>query len=117
MTRTAYSVAVGWAQGGNIQAWTAFMTSEELNRVHAMLQWLCKLGHLASFSCGPANSHDILADVRARLGDLITDAVWGCPAGEPEPAPSYLVPVWAFDTEEEGYPASTCRFLGVDAQL
>jgi hypothetical protein len=121
MTRQEITVAAAFARGGDVASWAVSLNPEEMQQVELLLGWLFKLGHLAAYAIPSGSSahtmESFLDAFRARLGAIVVEATLGCALLAPEPAPAYLVPVWPFDHERYGAPASTARFLGVDVPV
>lgn len=114
-------VAVAFARGGDVVAHEAGLCAADAERLKHLVAGLAALGHVASYSISSAGTTasgaDLVDVLRRRLGSLAVDAVLAAGPALPEPSPGFLAPVWPFDHELGGMPASTARFCGLDLEL
>ena len=115
-----YLVAAALSCGANILLYEADLTDAEAKRLGHLLRGLAKLGHVASFvidrAGSPRGAHALLDELRGRW-DFVIDAVLASDDAHHEPLPAYLIPVWSFDDQRAGRPASTARFLHLDLEI
>ena len=115
-----YLVAVALRCGANILLYEVDLTEAEVKRLEGLLGGFAKLGHVASFTIDQPRSRlneaTVLDAFRARW-DFVVDAVLAEGQSHRNPIPAYLMPVWPFDHEREGRPASTARFLDLDLEV
>lgn len=115
-----YLVAVALSCGAHILLYEVDLTEAEAKRLEGLLRGLAEFGHVASFAinrAGPRmNGSTVLDAFRARW-DFVVDAVLAADQAHHNPLPAYLMPVWPFDHEREGRPASTARFLHLDLEV
>lgn len=97
--------------------WLANLTALQVEHVERVLESLRQLGHVATFAAGPLRGLgwvDPIERLRSRCGSLVVDACLKASAGRDPAPPAYLMPVWPFDHEIDGSPASTAQFIGLD---
>lgn len=115
-----YLVAVALSCGANILLYEVDLNDAETMRLEGLLRGLAEIGHVASFAIdrprSRMNEATVLDAFRARW-DSVVDAVLGAGQAHHNPLPAYLLPVWSFDHEWEGCPASTARFLHLDLEV
>lgn len=115
-----YLVAVALSFGANILLYEVDHNEAEVKRLEGLLRGLAALGHVASFAIdrprSPMNGAIVVDALRARW-DFVVDAVLAAGQAHHDPLPAYLMPVWPFDHEREGQPASTARFLHLDLEV
>jgi hypothetical protein len=115
-----YLIAVALSYGANIVLFEAELAEADAKRIKHLLSGLADLGHVASFTIdrphAPMDEAAILDAFRHRW-DFVVDAVLATDQTHRHPLPAYLMPVWPFDHEWEGRPASTARFLHLDLEV
>lgn len=115
-----YLIAAAVSYGANLVLYEAELTPAQSSRLRHLLQGLADLGHLAAFAMqerGPVMDETALhASLRGRW-DFVVDAVLAPEQARHDPPPAYLIPVWPFDHEREGKPASTARFLHLNLEV
>ncbi len=97
--------------------WLANLTALQVEQVERMLESLRQLGHVATYAAGPLRELgwvDPIERLRFRCGSLAVDACLNASADRDQAPPGYLMPVWPFDHEIDGSPASTAQFIGLD---
>ena len=119
---TPMRVAFCLSRGATLHVHDASLTTTEAGEIGGVLAWLARQGHVACFTIQPPapageGREGVLAALRRALGDLTVDADLAAEPPPPEPEPAFLVPVWAFDHEVGGQPATTANFLGLDLEL
>lgn len=115
-----YLIAVALSAGANIALYEAHLTSTEASRLEGLLRGLAQLGHVASFSIARPHStmnEAAILDALRRRWDFVVDAVLAAGSRPHDSLAAYLMPVWPFDHERGGWPASTARFLHLDLQV
>lgn len=116
-----YLVSVAHSLGGDIAAFTADLSVGQVDRLNSLLVGLCTLGHVAAFSIVMADTTRVVADVvqgfRDRFGSIVIDALLTAEPAQAVANHAFLLPVWPFDHELNGLPASTARFLSLDLEL
>ena len=102
-------------------AWSAVLSDEEWRLIEAIVGGLAQLGHVAHFGIQPvgrpASWVQLLTYLSRQFGNFVVDALCQAPPPRGDPAPAYLMPVWAFDHEVDSTPASTARFFGMDLEV
>lgn len=115
-----YIIAVAPSCGANILLYEVELAVAQVKRFERLLWGLTELGHVASFTIDQPRSRlsetNVLDAFRARW-DFVVDAVLAVDQAHHNPLPAYLMPVWPFDHEREGRPASTARFLHLDLEV
>lgn len=115
-----YLIAVAVSFGANIVLHEAELTQADAEQLEGLLKGLAALGHVASFAVErPRSVLDeaaLLAALRKRWS-FVVDAILTAKQARHDPPPAYLIPVWPFDHEREGQPASTARFLHFDLEV
>lgn len=120
MANEVYDISVAFAHRGEVQSIRVQLTSGQRTRLHRALTHLLDIGHVAAFGIQHAASggwSDLIQLLRARCGSFVVGACLDPPAPPHALAPSFLMPVWAFDHEIEGRPAATGQLLGLDLEL
>lgn len=119
-TTSSCVVTVAFAQIGKVAGWRATMTRDEVERLTQTLGHMAELGALASFAIEDDASllfTDVVDQLRRHCGPLMVEACLNAPSLPRWTRPALLMPVWAFDHEIDGRPASTGQLLGVDLEL
>ena len=113
-------ITAAFSYGGEIASWRAFLTGEQLELLERVLANLRDLGQVAAFAVEPdryISSSEVIDELRSRCGPLAVEACLSAPVQREKVRPAFLMPVWAFDHELDGAPASTVQFLGLDLEL
>ena len=115
-----YMIAVALSSGANIALYEAELTEREVDRLEGLLSGLAQLGHVAAFAVdrayAPLGGAAVVDALRQRW-DFAVDAVLAGGQTPRAPLAAYLMPVWPFDHERGGWPASTARFLHLDLEV
>lgn len=112
-------VAVCFSRGADLVVWRVGLDDDQRRRLEGALLGLLELGSVAAFvvevdrSCG---WDDLISVLGGRVGQYAVDACLASPPPR-SPRPAFMVPVWPFDHEIGGAPASTAQFLGLDLEL
>lgn len=120
MTGAPCDVAIALAHSGELISFRVSASRAQQARLQQALSHLLNLGHVAAFSIRPAEDaawHTLLEQLCARCGSFVVGACIDPPAPPIAITPSFLMPVWAFDHEVGGLPASTGQLLGLDLEL
>lgn len=115
-----YLIAVALSAGADIALYEAHLTSTEASRLEGLLRGLAQLGHVACFAVVRPHStmnEAAILDALRRRWDFVVDAVLAAGSALHDPLAAYLMPVWPFDHERDGLPASTARFLHLDLEV
>lgn len=115
-----YLIAIAASCGADIVLHEAELTQADVSRLDGLLKGLADLGHVASFTverCRSVLDNAGLLSVLRQRWSFVVDALLRGDQTRHEPPPAYLVPVWPFDHEREGRPASTGRFLHLDLEV
>lgn len=121
MPTQRHLVALAFARGADIVVSEADFSQEDVEELDGLCRWLIRQGHLAAFGIVPApvatDPSGPMGAIAGRVGALTVDA--NLAAGPPpaEPLPAFLAPVWEFDHQLDGQPASTAQFLGLDLEV
>lgn len=118
--RSEQTVALAFASGADLMVWRVSLGGGQCGKLERILQALHDLSHLAAYRIGcvePADWTALIEALRQRVGDLVLDVLRDDDPYCAGPAPAFLMPVWPFDHEVQGRPASTGRLLGLDLQL
>lgn len=120
MTRK-YLVTFAASLGAEVTCKVVDLVAKEADELRDLFAWLRHLGCVAAFSIRPAEGsigspvlHFLL---REAFGDLLIDAGMGPGPIRERPEPAFLIPVWPFDHELDGMPASVGNFLGLDLEI
>lgn len=114
------TVAAAFSIGGDVAVWRAWLTEVQAGHLDRALSALADLGHVAAFTIAPEREVDwakMIGDIRSRCGALAVDACLMASEHQRQAQPAFLMPVWPFDHELDGSPASTAQFLGLDLEL
>ncbi|MCA0358285.1 MAG: hypothetical protein LCH78_15800 [Proteobacteria bacterium] len=116
-----YVVAFASALGAEVTCRTVDLAPREVDELLDLFAWLRHQGSIVAFSIQPANGRMCAARMHTLLRQLfdglLIDVCLKADPIEDEVAPAFLVPVWPFDHELEGMPASTAKFLGLELEL
>lgn len=117
MSAVSVCVTVAFATGARVVGRDVVARGADLAGLERLLSNLAELGHVAAFEIAasqPAEPFAAFVDrLQAKLGVAVVNVALATPAPR-GPAPAYLVPVWPFDHERDGNPASSGRMLGLD---
>lgn len=117
---TSCVVTVAFAQSGEVAAWRSALERDEVERLTQTLGHMAELGAIASFaivSDASASFTDVVDQLRHLCGALMVDACLTALSPPRWTRPAFLMPVWAFDHESDGKPASTGHLLGLDLEV
>jgi hypothetical protein len=117
---TSYLVTAAFAGSGEVTAWRVTMAMEQVERLTQTLGHMADLGTIASFGIvpdAPLSHVDVLDQLRRRCGGLLVDACLDSVVPSRWLQPAFLMPIWPFDHEIDGRPASTGQLLGLDLEL
>lgn len=117
---STYLIAVAFSRGGDVINWSVSLKIDQVEQLKGALNALRDLGHVAAFAIRHSQSTswmEVQNDLRSRCGGIALDACMLGQARSDQPQPTFLMPVWAFDHELDGAPASTGQFLGLDLEL
>lgn len=117
---SSYLVTASFAGSGDVTAWHVTMAMDQVERLTRTLGHMAQLGAIASFAIvpdAPSSPADVLDQLRRRCGALLVDACLNSVVPSRWLQPAFLMPVWPFDHEIDGRPASTGQLLGLDLEL
>jgi hypothetical protein len=112
-------VAVCYSRGADVTIWRVQLDDRQRGQLAGVLSSLLELGHLAMFRIVKDQTYGwdrLIVDLGSRVGAHTVEACLASPAFG-SPAPAFVIPVWPFDHEIDGAPASTGQFLGLDLQV
>ena len=112
-------VAVCYTRGAEVTVWPVQLDDRQRGLLAGVLSSLLELGHLAMFRIVKDQTCDwerLIVDLGSRVGGYTIEACLASPAFS-STAPAFVIPVWPFDHEVEGAPASTGQFLGLDLEV
>ncbi len=119
--RHRHYVALSLCQGATVTAHEVDLSPAEADELAGLFAWLVRQGQVACAAVQPASAmlglQEMLEALRQTLGGLVVDANLAAGSPPQEPAPAFLLPVWPFDHDLGGQPASTGVFLGLDLEL
>lgn len=96
-------------------------TAAERDQLVRLLEHLRSLGRVACYSIKPAppviTSAGVIEALCARVGRRVVEALDAVAEATIEPEPAYVLPVFPFDHEIDGMPASTARFGCLDLEV
>ncbi len=117
---TPYLITVAFAGGGDVTAWRVAMVMDQVDQLTRTLGHMAELGTIASFAMVPDDPSSpvvVLDQLRQRCGSMLVDACLDASVPTRWVQPAFLMPVWAFNHEIDGRPASTGQLLGLDLEL
>ena len=116
-----FLVAVACSYGAQLLVSETELTGTQARELDILLRGLASLGWVACYSiqqAGPPPGRDGMIEVlREHIGAIVVDAAVAARPSTAEPRPAFLMPVWSFDHEVAGMPASTARFLSLDLEV
>ena len=116
-----YVVAFASALGAEVTCRIVNLATREVDELLDLFAWLRHQGSVVAYSVQPASGSigagRLHALLRELFGDLLIDVCLRADPIEEEVVPAFLIPVWPFDHELEGMPASTASFLGLNLEL
>lgn len=117
---TSRIIVVAYAHA-QLTAYLVRGSTGEWARLQALLEHLRALGRVAWYTSQlpPAWSvMDRTVDaIAGAVGRFTVDAALASPPTTPGPAPAWLLPLWAFDHQIAGRPASTADFVGLPLKV
>jgi hypothetical protein len=120
MSAPVRSIAVAFTRSAKVVTWRAPLSNEQVQLLERCLANLLDLGHVAAFDIGAdhqAGWTELIKELRSRCGELAVEACLSATVCREQVRPAFLMPVWAFDHEIDGAPASTAQFLGLDLEM
>jgi len=117
---TRYFVAVAQSYGADVTTYEAHLCTGDVRDIEQLLTGLVALGHVAAFSISPAGSafdKPALIQALRERWSFVVDSLIAESQSRSEATPVFLMPVWAFDHEQSGLPASSARFLHLDLEV
>ncbi len=116
----SYLIVAAFGGSGDVTAWHVTMAMDQVERLTQTLGHMADLGTVASFAIvpdAPLSPVGLLDQLRRRCGGLLVDACLDPVVPPRWLQPAFLMPVWPFDHEIDGRPASTGQLLGLDLEL
>ena len=117
----SHVVAFASALGAEVTCRVVNLAPREVDELLDLFAWLRHQGSVVAFSVQPAGrtigGSGLYALLRDLFGDLLIDVCLKADPIEDEVPPAFLAPVWPFDHELDGMPASTASFLGLNLEL